>query len=645
MRQSSGLMFLPLAVTWVCLFAYTSVGQSIGADKKGLNSAFADRPFQQEYAVRFYPSEQQQPIQLKSVVQNRDGQITILTDRGRFVPENGSMFYDGSFTEEIAYPQMLPKKIRAIGTYHDQTLYLDDKQLFSNGWAGKLQINHGLPGATLFAGGENFEFLISDGSQYRLLDQTGKVLFSGQFADTRQLAYDSKNKAFLFVSPDCVARWLPGQQPEKLYCGTDITTAAADSNGKVVIGTHQGVVILPDKTLITGLPCQDILTISYLRSNWWLGTSKGLIQMDKPGSYRYYRGGRWLTDDRVTALSEGPEQSLLVLTEKGLTQICSRSMTLAEKAQFFEKQVREKNIRYGFNCSSVRLEKSYASGQTGAQPSDNLWTSMYLASQLYRFKATGSAEARENAMEAFEAMERLFTVTRIPGLFARSFERDYIVDTIREAGWEEKELLSGSPKSMWLPAADHPNWTWRCTASSDQTVGQIFALTTVLELADTREWKERALTCLDNLVGYIVKNDLYLIDVDGHPTLWGKWNPKYVNAFPVCVDDRRLNSSNIIAFLQAAYHFTGKEHYRQKANELMNQYGYLENLTRPMNRIGRSDADPLSKILSEEWNHSDDEMYFLAYPSLYKYAFTPELQSKYKAAIADHWALEKGEGN
>ena len=344
-------------------------------------------------------------------------------------------------------------------------------------------------------------------------------------------------------------------------------------------------------------------------------------------------------------MEKGPDHSLLVLTDQGLGQICTKMMTLEEKALFFEKQVREKNIRYGFNSSSVRLTNGYSSAQTGAQPSDNLWTAMYLASQLFRYKVTGSEEAKLNAYESFEAMERLFTVTKIQGLFARSFERDFKVDTIREAGWEEKELASGSPQSLWLPAADHANWTWRSTASSDQAVGQIFALTTILELADDANWKARALKCLDDLMGYIVKNDLYLIDVDGHPTLWGKWNPAYVNQFPVNVSDRKLYSSNIIAFLQTAYHFTGKEKYKDKAMELMEKQGYLDNLLRPFSQIGTSDNDKLSKLLSQEWNHSDDEMYFLAYPGLDKYAFTPELKTKYETAIRDHWSIERPEGN
>jgi hypothetical protein len=242
-------------------------------------------------------------------------------------------------------------------------------------------------------------------------------------------------------------------------------------------------------------------------------------------------------------------------------------------------------------------------------------------------------------------MERLHTVTNIPGLFARSFERDYKVENSKGADWKRKELLTGSPANLWLPASDHPNWTWRSTASSDQTVGQIFALTMILELSDDAQWKARALKCLDNLMGYIVKNDLYIIDVDGEPTMWGKWNPDYVNKFPINVGDRKITSSNIIAFLQTAWHFTGKEIYKNKANELMQKFGYLDNLTRSFSQIGPSNADELSNVLSSEWNHSDDEMYFLAYWGLYPYALKSELKPKYLAAIKDHWEIERPEKN
>ncbi|MBZ5856389.1 ligand-binding sensor domain-containing protein [Flavihumibacter profundi] len=607
---------------------------------------YRDLPYRQEYSVSYYLPVHERSLHLKDISVNRDGQVRILSDSGLIVPDNGNQFYAGTFVADVSYPAIIPKKISAIGTYHNQTIYLDDKQLFSNAWAGKLQVDHGLPGARLFAGGDDFHFLVSDGDSLLYLDMAGKRLWNGLFRNLKQIRFLEASHSFLLVSPEKVVEWKPGMAFKEIYSGKGITCATGFGNGavrKIAVGASKGYVMLPGTGLIDKLPCPDITCMEYIDGQLWFGSTWGAYRLEPDGKYNYYAGQRWLPGNHVLRIEKGPQNSILVLTEKGLGQICSRKMTLEDKAMFYEQQVREKNIRYGINCSVVKLPESYSSGQTGNQPSDNLWTGMYLVSQLYRYKVTGSKEARDNAYESFEALERLHTVTGIKGLFARSFERDYKIESAKDSGWQERELKTGSPASLWLSAADHHNWTWRSTASSDQTVGQVFALTAILELVDDPSWKKRALACLDNLIGYIVDNNLYIIDVDGQPTMWGKWNPEYVNAFPENVGDRKITSSNIIAFLQTAYKFTHKDKYRTKAYELMEKFGYLDNLMRPMAKIGSDNSGELSKVLSEEWNHSDDEMYFLAYWGLYPYAFTPPLREKYRIAIKDHWNIERPE--
>jgi hypothetical protein len=140
---------------------------------------------------------------------------------------------------------------------------------------------------------------------------------------------------------------------------------------------------------------------------------------------------------------------------------------------------------------------------------------------------------------------------------------------------------------------------------------------------------------------HIVRNDWYLIDYDGKPTQWGRWHPDYVNQFPRQVGDRRLNSVEIISFLQAAYHFTRKEVYKQRAFELLDKYGYLDNITTPVATFSRVPGI----ILTTEWNHSDDELAFLSYWNLYRYAFSEKLRRQYREAIRDHWQIERPEKN
>jgi len=301
-------------------------------------------------------------------------------------------------------------------------------------------------------------------------------------------------------------------------------------------------------------------------------------------------------------------------------------MTLEQKAEHFDKLTRQRHIRNGLNCAlSMSKPGDFSTGTLVDSDNDGLWTSMYLAGELFRYATTKSDEVLQNCYESFDAMERLSQINHIEGFPSRSFER---------AGYHL------SDKSRWQQAED-PNWTWKATTSSDEIVGHIFVYSIFAETVPDQEWRNRAITLIDDIMAHIVRNNLYLIDFDGKPTLWGKWNPEYVNRFPKQVGDRRLNSVEIIGFLQTAYHFTGKEIYKDKAYELFEKYGYLDNIMIPISSIGRvPDID-----LTTEWNHSDDELAFLSYWNLYKYAFTDELRKQYFQTIKGHWEMERPEKN
>jgi hypothetical protein len=222
-------------------------------------------------------------------------------------------------------------------------------------------------------------------------------------------------------------------------------------------------------------------------------------------------------------------------------------------------------------------------------------------------------------------MERLTEITPMEGLPARSFDR---------AGYQVAD------KSRWQPADDE-HWVWKATTSSDEIVGHFFVYAIFAEIVPDPVWRDRAIALMDAIMTHIVRHDWYLVDYDGNPTQWGRWHPEYVNQFPRQVGDRRLNSIEIIAFLQTAYRFTGKEIYRAKAFELFDEHGYLDNIMIPITEIGRVPGIDLST----EWNHSDDELAFLSYWNLYRYAFDGDLREKYRRAIRGHWQIERPEKN
>ncbi len=49
--------------------------------------------------------------------------------------------------------------------------------------------------------------------------------------------------------------------------------------------------------------------------------------------------------------------------------------------------------------------------------------------------------------------------------------------------------------------------------------------------------------------------------------------------------------------------------------------------------------------LTTEWNHSDDELAFLSYWNLYRYAFNEDLREQYRRTIKEHWQIERPEKN
>ncbi|MEI6142346.1 MAG: hypothetical protein WCP85_23935, partial [Mariniphaga sp.] len=179
----------------------------------------------------------------------------------------------------------------------------------------------------------------------------------------------------------------------------------------------------------------------------------------------------------------------------------------------------------------------------------------------------------------------------------------------------------------------------------DEAIGHIFAFGAIAELVPVPELQKQAITLIDTLMSHVINNNYYMIDWDGKPTRWGRWNPEYVNARPINVGDRKINSSNIVAMFQTAYRFTKKEKFKDAAFYLMKKHDYFDNLMRPMKGIGMApaDADELSKELSDGWNHSDDEMYYCGYWGLYRYAFNDTLKAKYKVAIIDHFEIERPE--
>lgn len=595
---------------------------------------FVDKPFAQEFSVKYKVDDNS--INLIKVGADRNGYIQVYSSAGLLRPRAGQFLFPGTLVKDNQYQPTSDKKISGLAVYKSHLIYVDDKAVFGNAWAGILYSRHKMPEAKVFAAGNDFTFLVSDGKNLKLLKDS-VAGWEGKSQDVVvDLKFDSANNQYWVLGKQSVAVFSPVlKKLEQVISNPDMTSMAVSGN-KLVVGTTNGYLEYNTKDrkqlgeIKRKLPCTEITTVANVDGNLWFGSTQGAFKLRKDGKYDYYAGERWIPSEKVIDIAKGPENSVLILTDKGLGQIFTRQMTLAEKADFFEKQVRERHLRHGFNANiSGMVNGDITTGRLENSDNDGLWTSMYLAAETFRYAVTKSDEALQNVRESLEAMEREYTVNQLnTGFPSRSFDRH---------GYNSHD-------KPWRQSPD-PEWDWKSTTSSDEAIGHIFAFGVIAELVPVPEIKNKAVLLIDTLMSHILKNNYYMIDWNGKPTQWGRWNPEYVNMRPENVGDRKICASNITAMLQTAYHFTKKEKYKTAIISLMKEHGYLTNLMRPMKSVGMApeNADELSKELSDQWNHSDDEMYYCGYWGLYRYALNDTLKAKYKTAIIDHWEIERPE--
>jgi hypothetical protein len=266
--------------------------------------------------------------------------------------------------------------------------------------------------------------------------------------------------------------------------------------------------------------------------------------------------------------------------------------TLAQKAEHFQAFFNQPDRHEKYGLVADCQMSSWGDSRTCVkQPADSdaLWTSMYVSSQIFRYKVTQDAAVRVAAWKNFEALDLLNQVTGITGYPARSFAK----------------RTDFPPRSNWFPSPSYPTLQFHGDTSSDQTTGYEFAFPLVHDLlAENETERLRVYTLLLNLTTHILTHDWYLIGENHTHTTWGIWNPIHVNNDSSFQDDRGLNSLEILAYLLQTYAYSGDERFLNGINLLIESYQYDVNLIN-------------AKIIAVcDENFSDDQLAYLAYFNL-----------------------------
>ena len=335
------------------------------------------------------------------------------------------------------------------------------------------------------------------------------------------------------------------------------------------------------------LPAADLTALAAASDGAvWYGTHQGLVRFDQAAPVRdrvqYFAGKRYLPDDEVERIVADETSGVWVRTRSGVSHIELRPMTLLQKAEFFEKRIAARHDRHGLVAPSrLAVPGDLSSSRPRDDDNDGLWTSVYAAAECFRYSATKSPEALANARRALQAMLFLEEVTGRRGFPARSY------------------LVRGEP----MPHDGEWHWTadgryyWKGDTSSDEIVGHFFAYGIASDLLPDSALKQRITATARRIIDHVLTNGYELIDVDGKPTRWGRWSPRYFHEEP---RDSPLNALELLSFLKAAAHITGDPRYQAEYRKAAIEMSYAQRTAR-------------YKELRQELNYSDEELAMLSF--------------------------------
>jgi hypothetical protein len=429
------------------------------------------------------------------------------------------------------------------------------------------------------------------------------------------------------------------QTKEEIFT-SNVFDIAADQQGRVWAATLGGVNVFENGALAKtygtadGIPNAWMTAIAMdTEGGVWVGTRGGAARWDGT-RWAVRHSQRWLSDDEVIDIAPDDAGGVWVATRSGISHITAQTMTLAEKAAYFEKVSDERHVREPGFVEKIRLATPVDLSKWVPEDDDNdgEYTSQYLAAQAFRWKATGDPDAKAKAQRSWKALVFLQTITGTSGFIAR---------TAIPKDWEplHDPNVKFSPADLALSAVDEPRyksveerwrlsadgvWKWKGDTSSDEITGHYSAFGIYYDLVAEEAEKPAIRDHVARVTDHLIENDYTLVDSDGTHTYWGMWSPEKLKNDPDWYIDHTINSTEMLGYLLTAWHITGDEKYRKHYLDLAHNHGYLENARN-------------AKNYAPAWiTHIDDTLLVLSYRALLAYETDPAIKAVYQESV-EHW--------
>ncbi len=413
---------------------------------------------------------------------------------------------------------------------------------------------------------------------------------------------------------------------------TEIRSVLSDRAGHIWLATSTGAYATDGAdwwqpiNREDGMPYEDLLCLAFApNGDQWGGTSAGAWRL-RNGEWRYFWGKRWMPGNRVNAIACAGDGSVWLATDGGVAKIEERRMSLEQKAAHMEEITAARHNRRGWVTGCNLKTPGDPNGGFIHEASDNdgLWTAFYVSAEAFRYAVTRDPAARKLAKQSMEALLDLVRLSGYPGFPARAIIRKG--EEVLGFDPNETVRVAGETDKIWYTSPVDPNLLIKGDTSSDELDGHYFAWYIYHELAADAKEKKEIQKVVAAVTDNLLRNEFTLVGHTGRKTRWGVFGPQYLNEDPLWVEERGLNSIELLCYLRVAYHICKDKRYLDAYETLISRHHYL------LNTLLYRRGAPWYAI-----NHSDDELAYLVYYPLLMLETDPHRRAILRQSIGSTW--------
>lgn len=412
--------------------------------------------------------------------------------------------------------------------------------------------------------------------------------------------------------------------PSMCNAPSGIRTLTGDSLGNVWVGTDKGVYLYDGKSewltpddfdFFPKCPINRIVFGSH--DTFYIATEIGLYVVNG-WKTRFLGKGRYLASERAVDVAvKNDNKEYWIATDKGLSRIELKDMSLSEKAEYYDSKMKyftRENYHAGAYMSDISVPLEEATNEIS--DNDGLWSALYLGALCFKYKVTGDEAARIQAGKTMKALIKLQNITGVSGFPARSYRRP-------------GEHRFGDGHHEWHKVTDEiGELEWKGETSSDELVGHYFAAAYYSDLLASDDEKKEIADSIKRVTDHLIDNGYTLCDIDGLPTTWAHFGPDELNNEEMWCWEKGINSLELVAFMRITEHLTGEKKYGDIAEELIRKHHYGMNL--------------LMYKRYDSWaNHIDDLLGILSIMPLLEYEKNSDMRRYLLLALRRHYNYEK----